>query len=894
MYQLTLFILFISINSVSLVFAQDVIPDSTTKTNVQFANKTYTVSGGQIIGNINQFHSFELFNVYADETVNFTGPNSVKNIINRVTGVDQSWINGRLMSTIQGADLFLLNPNGVVFGPDAKLDIKGSFYVSTADYLKMQDDSKYYASPLKSSLLTSAPPASFGFLDSSIASITFEGGQTNKNNCPGLSVNESQTIAVVGGDINFKQGSFIDPDTIQFIDTTCSLYAPSGHIYLLSAASEGEIDFISDHPDLSLLNQLGNVTLSEHSLLDISGNDAGSIYIQSDQITFNDSYIKATSNGISEAHTGHSITLIADDIHFTNGSILEASSAGNGSGGNVRLSAKTILFKGLSLTTKGSSYISVSNFNNATSGDLILEANNITFLDGSFISACTYGLQTGPKTTLLASETILFKGLNHINGNKTSGSRIILRAYSDEDNAGDSGSLTMDAKNIRIEDGAFIAASTGSTGRGGEIILKAKESVILTGKNSRIEAVAMQHLADLFFNIGDGGSVNIYAKNIQIDNGAQIETSSYSGGKAGDITLQASHSIHISGVKNLSVGGVKANAFGRYQNAGDAGVINLQAPNIHIVNYGEISTSNTGPSKAGNIIIKANTIEIDQHSFVSSSSQSDGSNQEAGSISIESSNEIHIKNQSYISTSSNGTDMAGTIHLIAKNVLMDNATILSSSHSEQKAGDAGYIHIHSSKGIRLENNSSILTESVSSGGGMISVNAFDLLLIHSKISTSVKDFSGDGGKIHIHSKLVSLIDSGINADAYKGNGGVVNIETDNFIEDPQHSVTAISIYGHQGVVSIASLDKTGKIYIFDLNTNFLYDDQWLTSSCDQKNRTDVSRFIVSALLASPTSITDLKASPYSGQSLIANVKHSTVFNHSILSDYLQLKKDFDK
>ena len=871
-------------NGVCPISAQEVISDNTTNTTVQFSDKTYTVSGGKIIGDVNQFHSFELFNIYAGETVHFTGPNSVQNIINRVTG-GESWINGRLKSTIQGADLFFLNPKGVVFGPEAQLDVKGSFYVSTADYLKMQDNSIFYVSPQQSSLLTSSSPSSFGFLDNSIAPIQFEGGRSLDSNYPGLSVSEAQTIAVVGGDIHFNQGSFINSQSIENASTISSLYAPSGRIYLLSTASEGIIDFTEKHPDISYLNKLGTITLSNRSLLDISGDGAGNIHIQADQITFDNSRIKSVSYGVA---LDDGIDIIAENIHFTSGSNIVGRARGNGSGGYVSLKGDTILFEGISSTTTSSSCICIDSFVNAASGQLILDAKNITFLDGAVLSASTFGSGASGNITLLASETILFKGKNHTQENGYNGSRIFLRTYSDEENAGNGGMLTMDATTIRIEDGAFVTASTNGKGNGGEIRLNAKESVFLSGDTTYLKATVMINSE----NTGNGGSIHIDAKHIQIDNGAYIETSTYSKGRAGNISLNATHSITISGVKDQSIGGIRAGAFGQYENSGDSGKINIQANNIKIFNYGNISTSSTGSAKAGNISIKANNISIDQHSYVSSSSESIGSNREAGSITIESSDDIHLKKQSYISTSTSGTDRAGKINIITNNLLLDNSSIISSSNADQMGGDAGSININSFNDTKLKNNSSILTESVSSGGGMISVNAFDLMLVHSRISTSVKDFSGDGGTINIHTKLVSLLYSGINADAHKGDGGVITIETDNFIEFPTNSVTAISVYGNQGTVSITSFDKTNKINIFDLNTNFLYPDKWLTTSCKNKKRTDISRLIVSELLASPAAITDLKASPYPGCSLIASKKELSGINTSIFSNYLRLKNDF--
>src|SRR5438552_4034975 len=113
---------------------------------------------GQLRGT-NLFHSFGLFNVHTGESATFTGPSTVENVIGRVTGGQQSLIDGRIRSEMPQANLYLLNPSGVMFGPNATLDVKGSFHVCTADYLRMTDGEKFSANLSQGSVLTAAPPA---------------------------------------------------------------------------------------------------------------------------------------------------------------------------------------------------------------------------------------------------------------------------------------------------------------------------------------------------------------------------------------------------------------------------------------------------------------------------------------------------------------------------------------------------------------------------------------------------------------------------------------------------------------------------------------------------------------------------------------------------------------
>jgi filamentous hemagglutinin family protein len=141
----------------------------------------------------NLFHSFEQFNVPAGGSATFTGPATIANILSRVTGGQPSAIDGVLRSEIAGAHLYLLNPSGVMFGPHARLEVQGSFHVSTADVLRFADETTFFANLAQESVLTVAPPAAFGFLGNTPAPIGIQGST--------LQVPAGRALSVVGGDI---------------------------------------------------------------------------------------------------------------------------------------------------------------------------------------------------------------------------------------------------------------------------------------------------------------------------------------------------------------------------------------------------------------------------------------------------------------------------------------------------------------------------------------------------------------------------------------------------------------------------------------------------------------------------------------------------------------------
>ncbi|WP_169249265.1 filamentous hemagglutinin N-terminal domain-containing protein [Candidatus Competibacter phosphatis] len=229
--------------------------------------------GQQVGGNL--FHSFGQFSIDTGESATFSGPNSVNNIIGRVTGGEASFIDGMIRSTIPGANLYLLNPAGLLFGENATLDVSGSVHVSTADYLRLGDGGRFDAHTPGNSVLTVAPVAAFGFLDPP-APITVNGGF--------LRVPDGQTLSLIGGDITLNNAT---------------LYAPAGRIDLATVGSAGEV-LPTDH-DLVMqgFGTLGALTIERDPVvarvtvdigeplgeiplgdLDTSGEGGGAIFIR--------------------------------------------------------------------------------------------------------------------------------------------------------------------------------------------------------------------------------------------------------------------------------------------------------------------------------------------------------------------------------------------------------------------------------------------------------------------------------------------------------------------------------------------------------------------------------------------------------------------------------------
>src|SRR5262249_27814628 len=155
----------------------------------------------------NLFHSFGRFDIGQGSTANFSNDTGLatSNIIGRVTEGQTSSIFGTIQTATNfgTANLFLLNPAGILFGSTARLNVGGSFHATTADYIKLGPDGVVYADPAKASTLNSAPPSAFGFLTANPGRIDVQAGMLSGSTFNVFQVPPGDNkLSFVGGPVN--------------------------------------------------------------------------------------------------------------------------------------------------------------------------------------------------------------------------------------------------------------------------------------------------------------------------------------------------------------------------------------------------------------------------------------------------------------------------------------------------------------------------------------------------------------------------------------------------------------------------------------------------------------------------------------------------------------------
>jgi filamentous hemagglutinin family protein len=570
--------------------------------------------GRQAGGNL--FHSFRDFNLNSHESATFSGPNSVTNILSRVTGGNPSQIDGLIRSTIPNANMYFLNPHGIMFGPNARLDVQGSFHASTADYLSLKDGGRFDARHPSNSILTIAPIEAFGFVNRTAAPISVQGygkvTQDWEDKATGLSVPSGKTLSLIGGQLEIWMGTFfnveIDYEGYESIETIPlpTLSAPHGRINLASVAGIGEIKLGRDFVDVSDI-QLADIHITENSLLRTSGEGGGSIFMRGGQIFADNSAIEAITFGNQD---GGVIDLQANTISLTHGATLNGDTIGIGKGSNIFLRATDFItvasendnFKSSAIYARSGIPQQLMDDNLGDAGQISLKAKNISFQNGAGISASTYGGGKGGDVTLKASESVYFRG-ETMNGDT---GFVAVSTFSNRSGAGDAGYLSIEAQNILFTEGNSIDSKTEGAGKGGNVTLKASERIEISGENSKgAETQINMTTNSTLTNAGDAGTLLIEAEQIDLKAGALIINNTDGKGNAGTVILNANNKLELTGVNYAGSGSQIDVATGGTGNAGD---IIVRAKDISLTDGASLLSVSFAPGKAGNVQVHATGI----------------------------------------------------------------------------------------------------------------------------------------------------------------------------------------------------------------------------------------------------------------------------------------------
>jgi filamentous hemagglutinin family protein len=766
------------------------------------------IEGGAIRG-ANLFHSFAEFNIGAGREVYFANPTGIENILTRVTGSTRSELLGTL-GVAGNANLFLINPNGIVFGSNARLDVRGSFLASTASSFQFADGTEFSAAnPQAPPLLRINVPMGLQFGTGAGAIAT----NVNLNPNPvSLNVDSGKTLALLGGDLRLEGGSI--------------LQAPEGRIELGSVGDNSFVSFtptpggfvlgyegVQNFGDIQVLGRERAATVST------AGSSGGNIQVQSRKLTL---------DGIA---------------------VIEADTQGAGAGGTVTIRAsETIDLNGISPNSDASNRISTVTSGTGNAGNVRIETGRLTIRNGAAVgTTTTQSAGNAGDISINATQSVEMSGNSGIVAGSNGGT-------------GDAGNVTIDTGQLILGDGIIATFSSGA-GKAGNVTINATQSVELNGAYRGIAAGSSE--------TGDAGNVTINTGRLMVSNGARVGAFTNRDGNAGNIIVNAGESVELIGTSTDggsqsslvvvssgagNAGNVRINTgrlivrdgagvfAGTFSN-GNAGNITIDAPeSVELIgtstnrqNISFLLAGSTSVGNAGNVTIQTGRLIARDGGLISASTIGNG---DAGNITIDAAESVELINTSLVAVTTLGNGDAGNIRINTGQLIVRDGTVMSAGTAFGR-GNGGTIAINAQQLI-VQNGAAVTTGSIASegNGGTIAINASELVELSggeqpSSIGAGIEN-GGKAGDVTIQTgqlivrdrsrisassirvdvrqltpiQLAQLQQSGLtdllNRDP--GDPGSINITARSLRLDNQSDLNASSETGNGGNITVRSQD----------------------------------------------------------------------------------------
>jgi filamentous hemagglutinin family protein len=691
--------------------------DGTVPTNVsQTGNIVEITEGARAGGNL--FHSFQEFSVPSGNTVFFNNALDIVNIINRVTGGSVSNIDG-LIRANGSANLILINPNGINFGPNAQLNIGGSFLGSTASSVKFADGVEFSATnPQIRPLLTISVPVGLQF-GQNPGAISVQGTGhnftvanpifspvTRGSDSRGLRVEPGQTLALVGGNISLEGGT---------------LTAEGGRIEL-GGVAQGLVKLNSNSGGWTLdygeVPAFSDIEMRSQALADASGVSGGSIQVQGRNFSVSDGSLVLIQNqgnqpaGAIKVNASESVKVSGSNADGTIRSSLTNETIGAGKGGDVDISTRQLFVDG-----------------------------------GATIVAKTFSLATGGDINIKATESLQIIGTSSVNSSLTSS--IVAATFG----AGDAGNNTVSTGRLTATTGGTVVSATVGTGKGGNLNVNATDSVNIIGIEPNL--LIPSGLFAATFSSGNAGTLTLNTPKLTIQDGGSITTSSFVNGSAGNVLINAPEFIEVKGTapgssRNPSLISSSANV--RVQSlqeifslpsvpTGASGDVTINTSQLRITDGALVTARNDGSGSSGNLKITANSIFLDN----------------GGSITSELGGTTVAGQPIFFSPVTLGASKGGDIAISTQKLVVQNGATISTATFTNAAG--GNINVDAPESVQVlgfsplnpNGLSFISTLSRNSGNsGNISISTGQLTVANGARIAAGTFGTGSGGNLTIN------------------------------------------------------------------------------------------------------------------------------------------------
>ena len=853
-----------------------VTPDGTTSTTVNGDGNNFTIEQGDRVGD-NLFHSFNEFSVPTLGSAVFNNAGDIANIFSRVTGGSISNIDG-ILGAMGTANLFLINPNGIIFGENASLNLGGSFFASTADSLLFEGDTEFSAvNPEAPPLLEVSIPIGARFRDNPGDITNFSFAQNNTGEFVGLEVLPGKSLTLLGGDINFDAGEAT---------------AKGGNIFLGGLAEAGTVALNQDgsliFPD--------NLTLADISLTNVAEIEVTGIGIGGGNIAINARNLRleagefgqsgivagtaaSENSSTPEAQSGNINIDVTDNININNSVIFNRVNPGaTGNAGNIFIdtSSLSVVNGGTILTnTSGTGDTGIVEINAAdnitisgvnsqgfggqvgsrvdigaegNSGDVIINTNSLLLNDGAQIDANTFGLGNAGSLKIDVADSIV------IDGNDLGGFASSINSQIAPGAEGNLGKVSIATNSLSLTNGGRISADVLGKGNGGSIEINSTNFILADGED--ISGFPSGITSGIGLEAeGNAGNISINTASLSLTNGGRVSANAFGQGNSGLVEITATDVITIDGQRpngDGAVSGVTSQAF-----QGSAEGVRINTTSLSLTNGGQIDATTFGQGNAGLVEINASDFIIfngdDLRGNPSGASSQVGPGAEGNSEGvIIDTNSLSLTDGGRVSATTFGQGNAGSVNITSTDSIAfdgedsrGNASGVSSGVNPGAEGNAGGVIIDTDS-LSLTNGGQIDASTRGLGNaGSIEIKANNIFVSGDRISgvpsgiTSLVLFTAEGsaGDVIIDTDSLSLISGGeVNVGTFnQGNAGDIIINatesifidgTTNFVRSGISSNALIS-NSDSGDVNVSTnqltIDKGGTIEAGNFDSSGIFE-----------------------------------------------------------------------
>ncbi|MBE9040293.1 filamentous hemagglutinin N-terminal domain-containing protein [Oscillatoriales cyanobacterium LEGE 11467] len=708
-----------------------IVPDTTLPENsiVNIEGELQRITGGTAAGG-NLFHSFEQFNVRTGETARFETSPTIDNIITRITGGQTSNIDG-LIQANPTANLFLLNPQGILFGANARLDVGGSFVATSASSIDFADGSEFSATPdgETAPLLTVSVPVGLQFNAPNPGDISVTGAD--------LVVPTRETLALIGGNVAISAGRLVAGGrSFEEAQTT-----PAGRIEL-GSVREGSVNFTPGDRGLSFDyatgSDFGNIQLLDRTRIDLIGTGGGDLQMVARNLQMNNSVVFNTTLG----------SLPGGNIIVRTTESVEIMGTGDFSLALPDLTAdpnsRTIPLSGLLNFTFGA----------GNTGAIVVETPQLVARNNASILSGMQGESTGSAGGLTINASEQVEVASSLVGSVTGGNT-----------TGDAGAVVLSTPQLLLRDNGLLLSSTFGSGSGGDIIVEADEIRLIRAQPLQLNpfvtlgtAISSSTIED-----GEGGNITIDTGTLELRDGALITTGAIGSGSAGSVTVNASEEANFRGANTVEAVGANL-AFNTgitvgSITGGDSGDLRLTTPRLILRDGAFIAANTFGEGAGGSIEIEADVVKLS------------GMAPDGGTRTNISANSVGFF----------GAGKAGNLEIRADEIQLDRGAQLIVTST---AGEQGNIILNTNT-LQMRNGSQISTDATETAtGGNININTDTFVTLENSDITANAQVSS-GGQVQISAQGIFgtafreelTNESDITAISFQGTDGTVTIQT---------------------------------------------------------------------------------------------------------------------